>query len=654
MIKINTSFLVALAFMIFGSVIGQENPILFSVKDNDVTVSEFKYIYEKNNRDEADYSKESIEEYLDLYINFKLKVERAKEMGMHTKESYQKELDGYRKQLADSYVIDREVIDEIVDEIYERKKYDIQVKHILINLKRKANEGEERYAKMRLSKVTKALNEGQDFDEVAKTYSDDKGSAQYGGDIGYMTAALPNGYVELEHAMYTTEVGEISGPIRTDLGYHYVQVVSKRPARGKIEAQHILVKKKNPKRTPEQAKSKIYDIHAKLVKNPNHFDMMAKTLSEDKKTKDKNGELGFFGIGELETSFEDAAFELKNDGDVSLPVETAIGWHIIKRKSKKTPDTKEQLKAMVKGQLNTGERFDLQKIKVVDNIKTEANFKENRAFLSSFRDSLDFSFFEFNWVIPDYPDLVLFNYAKENFTLSDFAQYVKKNNKGRQRGKSQGLDWAVEDLYNRYVQNQAIAYVESQLESRYVEFKNLLREYEEGILLFEITKNEVWDKASRDTSALTKYYNKNKKKYIWEPRADITKFTLRTVNESLINSIMVYAATHSTEEVLAKYNSSKEMVMAETNKVEISSDLSKGILFKPNSTSKPKINQRLKLTTFRKVEKTYPAGQKTLRESRGYVISDYQDQLEKDWIEQLRSSFDVKVNKKVLKSITIK
>lgn len=651
MTKAYLSFLaILLSIMLYG----QDDAVLFTVENNPITVSEFKYIYEKNNRDNASYTKESLDEYLDLYINFKLKVQRAKDLGLHNNQAYKDELMGYRKQLADSYVIDREVIDQIVKELYERKKYDIKISHLLIPLKRKASVAETTVANEKLETVKKALKDGLSFEDAVSQFSEDMSSKNKGGDIGYITAALPNGYVELEHAAYSNKVGDVAGPVLTDLGYHFIKVTDKRAARGRMEAQHILIRDKKNGMPVSDAQSRIDTIHSILSRDVSKWDAMTKSLSEDQQSAKNNGGLGVFGISQYESIFEDAAFSLTEDGAISKPVKTSIGWHVIRRKAKKSPETMEQLKAMVKGQLNTGERFDIQKEKVVEQIKKEAKFQENPSALKQFRDSLDQSFFDYNWEAKDYPAKVLFTLGDKKFTLVDLAEYGKISSKTRMKATDNDIDKLVATLYSNFIQDKAIEYVEQRLEERYIDFRNLLREYEEGILLFEITKAEVWDKASQDTTGLKKYYNEHNDRYVWEPRADVTSYTVRSDDTKVIKPLLESIAYMSPEQVIAAYNKEKELVMYEALTVERSSEVVRGMSFSEGHISTPNINKGLRITTFSKIEKTYPASKKSLAESKGYVISDYQDVLEKEWITDLKKKYNVSINKKILKGLITK
>lgn len=651
MVKRITS--IAIGLLITVALMAQkDSDVLVKVGDDKVTVSEFKYIYEKNNRDEADYSKKSISEYLDLYTNFKLKVARAKALGLHQDEMYQQELEGYRKKLADSYILDKEVNDQLVDDILARKKYDVKVSHVLLPIKRDAPEAAMKVMMDRADKVAKELKGGKAFEEVAKEYSGDKNSAASGGDIGYMTSMLPDGYVELENAMYDTKVGAWAGPIRTDLGLHFVKVTDRRPARGKMEAQHILIRSKKYGKPVENAKTRIDTIYSKLTRNPENFDLMAYTLSEDKATKNENGSLGVFGMGQYEQAFEDAAFALSADGQISAPVETSVGWHIIKRVAKKAPDSRERIRTIIKDKLNTGERFNLQKAKVVAKLKKELGFKEYPENLMVFKDSLNRSYLEYNWPPAKYEALPLMTIKDKTYTIEDFVRFNRVSAKLRLLGRTGDVRKLADYMYDEFVQDMVITYMETQLEDRYPEFRNLLREYQEGILLFEVSKKEIWDRATKDTTGLKAFYEGHKDNYLWKPRAVLNKYMVRSTDYELIKKIQEDSKTMSSEELLKKYNlDGKELMQAESSIVERTSELLRGMPFTEGSYCTPKIDQKLKASTFHVISETLPARHKTLKESRGYVISDYQEQLEKDWLTTLKEQYPIKINKRVLKKL---
>ena len=650
--NMNQIRLVFILLMIVTTSVAQDDALFFIEKDP-ISISEFKYIYEKNNRENADYSKPSIDEYLDLYINFKLKVHKARALGYDQSKSYQQELQGYRSQLADSYIIDKEVISRMVDEVYERQKQDVELKHILISVERKTSAEQEEQAYKQVLKVKKAIDDGMGFGRAVLQYSQDRNSAAEGGDIGYVHAPLPSGYIEIEDVAYSLDVGQISEPIRTDLGFHIIKVISKRPARGTMEAQHLLIRKKSPSGILlAGAQPKAQKIYESIVSGERSFDEATIISSEDKDTKGNKGHLGFFTIGQYERSFEDAAFALAKDGDVSKPVETSIGWHIIKRVSKRPLDTKNVIRERLKSAPKQGDRFERIRGDVVDEIKKEASFKEDQKLLTEFTSALSDDYYNYNWKVPEIEDKTLITFGADQHMMSDFAGFVKKNSKERMRSKGQeSIEQSVQGIYNTYVTTKAIAFAENRLEDRYPEFNNLMREYKEGILLFDIAKDMIWDKASKDTAAIETFFQSNEDNYKWKKRARLTRYSVRTTEPAQVTTMVTYAKNNTSEDVLAVFNKGKELVISNKETLEEGHKNLKDIPMESGYVSKPVYNDKLRVTTFVKVEEVIPARNKTLKEAKGYVISDYQDQLDKEWIEDLKREYKVKIQNKQLKRL---
>jgi len=632
---------------------GDEDQVLFDINGVPVGLSEFQYIYEKNNRDNADYSKASVEEYLDLYINFKLKVRKARDLGYAKTEAYKEELAGYRKQLADSYVIDKEVIERIAEETLERKQYDIGIHHILISAPPNSTKDRESTAQTRIAEIRQEILDGLSFEEAAQRYSHDRNSAKIGGDIGYITASLPDGFIELEDAAYTLAVGDMSEPVHTDLGYHIVKIIDKRPARGTMEAAHILFRKSSANGFPiAGVQDRIANLRNDIIAGKISFEDAAVNKSEDKTTSSKNGYLGFFGIGQFEAPFEDAAFAIPSNGSISEPVETSIGWHIIRRISKRPAADKDAIKENVRAQMQQGKRFERMRDVVVKELQEEANFTERREFLKLFSDSIDNSFFEYSWQEPKFSNIHLFSYDDKKYGLKDFAEFAKANSKTRLRAKgNKEVTEVIFELYDDFVAQEAISYAELHLEERYIDFKNLMREYEEGILLFEITKNEVWDKAAADSLGLVKYFAKHKEDYNWTTRVRLTNYSVRNNNPNEIHKYFSAAKDLNPQQMIDKFNTEKELVMYSQDVLELGAEPLRGLPIEANVVSAPQINNSLKMTTFKKIEEILPAGPKTLKEAKGYVISDYQDELEKEWIEELKETYRVSLKKKTLRSI---
>ena len=420
-----------------------------------------------------------------------------------------------------------------------------------------------------------------------------------------------------------------------------------------MEAAHILLRKTGSNGFPIAGiKERITNLRKDIIDGKISFADAAVNKSEDKTTSSKGGYLGFFGIGEFEASFEDVAFALAGDGDISNPVETSIGWHIIKRITKRPPADKSAIKEKVRSQMQQGKRFDRTRDIVVKELQKEANFKERREFLQLFSDSLGNSFFDYSWQAPKFSNITLFSYDGKNYGLKDFAKYAKMNSKTRLRAKgTKEISELIFELYEDFVAEEAISYAELHLEERYLDFKNLMREYEEGILLFEITKNEVWDKAAADSLGLVQYYDKNKSDYNWTTRVRLTNYSIRNDDPNEIHKYFSAAKALQPKQMLERFNTDKEMVMYTQDVLELGAEPLRGLPIEPDVVSAPQINNSLKMTTFKKIEEVLPAGPKTLREAKGYVISDYQDELEKVWIQELKKMYKVDIKKKTLRSI---
>lgn len=650
----NIQRLVFLGFMMIATAVlyGQKDQdVLLRVGDQDVTVGEFRYIYEKNNGDSADYSKESLQEYLDLYTRFKLKVAEAKSMGLDTLSALNKELDGYRKQLADSYIMDKEVLSALTHELYVRKQEDVKLKHIQFNISKRASQAEKDRKRALAQEVLDKLKAGEDFATLARKYSNDKSSAKGGGDFGWLTAKLPNGFYDFESALYNLKPGVLSDLIETPLGFHIIMTSERRPARGKIKVAHIL--KRKDKKDPQAAKDAIDKIYQRLSSNQAKFEDLVKQ-SDDDKTRMRGGELPVFGIKIYNADFEDAAFGLKKDGDISAPIETKAGYHIIKRLEKPALEPYDEYAAKMQAAIKKDERYQKHREQVIEQIKQKANYKYDEVALKNYIATLDQTLYTYKWKPQAVKDATLFSFnGNEKYMVSDFAQYLKANTRFRLRyDESHPVDEVVRKFYDDFVKEKTLEYEERALLNRHPEYRSLMREYEEGILLFEISKQEVWDKASQDTVGLNQYYEQHKSEYQWKDRADIAFIEAKVGSQTMANAIYKDAPKKSIEELKEKYNKNGiETIKVTVKKLEKDSKGTEDLKWKNGYVSSQDFNAKAQKLTFRKVVGTYAAKGKTLEEARGYVIADYQEQLEKQWVEQLRKKYKVDVKKKTLKKL---
>lgn len=636
--------------------LGAQNsdPVLFTVAGKPVNVSEFNYIYSKTNGDKANYSRKSLEEYLDLYVKFKRKVARARDMKLDTIESLQSELAGYRQQLANSYLVDKEVTDQLIREAYNRMQKDIEIAHILVNLDRNALGKDTLEAYKKAMDIRKRLEAGEFFENLARELSDDKSAKDNGGKLGYVTALLPSGFYELENAIYNTPGGKISMPVRSDLGYHLVKVLNKRDARGEIEVSHLLVRATKPEEDAV-AKHKIDSLYNELEKGSD-FANLVRNSSEDRATSVRDGYIGFFGIGQYESTFEDAAFSIPQDGGYSKPFKTSVGWHIIKRISKKGLGPFETEKRRLKGKIQRDSRYEVANKALVNRIKTEAGCVENTAVLDKFVAAQGDSFVTYKWRMPaEKSPEVLFSFKNgKQFTVGDFNEYLNNNSRKRLSfQENPNISEAIRFLYSDFVKECCIKHEEQQLEAKHPEFKSLMREYEEGILLFEAMKREVWDKASQDSTGLYNFHLTQIDKYKWGERAEVSMYTLQNEAADKMEELRKMAESSPYTKVLKKFNKKSTFVSVQPFKFEKGKNPELDAIepWVPGKLTATEEDARANNQSFMKIEKILPPSVKTLSEARGYVVADYQEFLEKKWLSDLERNYEVVINRSVFDSL---
>lgn len=628
------------------SLFSQEK-VLFEVEGEPVYLDEFLYIYEKTNRNDANYSEASVNEYLDLYQKFKLKVKRARDMKLDTIEALQTELAGYRKQLANSYLSDDEVLKSLTREAYDRMQTDVSFSHVLIRVPTGANAALDDDAYRRALEALERLRGGEDFETVAREVSEDPTVRTNNGRVGYVTAMLPDGFYELETAIYTLPSRTYSRPIKTPLGYHVVIQNGKRPARGEVEVAQILIRNGSNK----NARSIIYEIYDEL-RNGADFAEVARNRSEDKATAPRGGYLGFFGINKYDALFENTAFRLKEDGDISEPIQTKIGWHIIKRLSHKPVGSFEEMERSLEAKIKSDSRFQIAEEAMLDRIKDENDFEEMDWNRDRFLAEVGEDFLTYRWKAPEsYDNQTLFTLQGEPVQVSKFLQYLSKNAALRLRlNQNTPVPKALDELYGSFLEASLKEHEESQLEEKYPEFKALMREYSEGILLFEATKMSVWDRASNDTTGLREYFKEHRDDYMWPERALVETITITDQDPAVVQKVMNQVKTKSGQQLIKKFNKKSESVRVQSEIID-REELDPDLQWMENSVAEPYKPAGRDVTMIKKVSEIIAPTRKSLEEARGYVIADYQDFLEKEWVASLKDMYEVKVNEEVLSSI---
>lgn len=643
--------------------------ILLRIDGKPVTIAEFERIYKKNNTKDNTIDAKSIEEYLELFINFKLKVTEAEKTGLDTSKSFKTELSGYRKQLAKPYLVDKDIDEGLLKEAYERMQSDVHASHILIKLDPGAAPKDTLEAWNKILKARKRVTDGESFDAVAKEVSEDPSAKDNAGNLGYFTAFQM--VYPFESAAFNTKPGEISMPFKTNFGYHILKVHDKRKASGEIKTAHIMVI--TPKGTSpedeEKAKKRIFDIHEKL-KAGEDFTKVAKENSDDKGTASKGGDLPWFGTGRMVPEFEQAAFALKNNGDISAPVKTSFGWHIIKRIEKRDVGNYEDVKADIKNKISKDERADRSRQAVIAKLKKDYSYKEftnapvpvkgkqaknvkptEKRNLDDFYTVVTDSIFNGKWSLEEASKLQknLFSIGDSIYTQQDFSKYLLKYNR---KGQKMNITEFVDSKFKEFTDAKIIKYEEDRLENKYPDFRYLMNEYHDGILLFELTDRMVWSKAIKDSVGLKDFYEKNKTKYTWDTRYDLKVFQCK--NEKIFKK----AFSLFTDE---KKKLGAEEIMKSVNKKDTTDMVAgeKGLFLKgDNKIVDAKADLLKDKPVFTGADgnkiiqiKRVDPQPKSLDEAKGLITADYQTFLEDQWIKDLRNKYKVEVFKETLKTI---
>ncbi len=647
----------ACAVLFLQVAVSQTDPVLFTVKGNPVKVSEFKYIYSKANQEKADFSEKSLREYLDLYTNFKLKVQKARDMQLDTITSLMLELDGYKRQLAKSYLEDREVSDKLVKDVFDRMQQDVDVSHIFIICDLTKSPADTLAAYNRALHLMKMIQKGGDFGKIAVDSSDDKSAKENRGNLGFVTAMLPDGYYNFEKAIYAAKAGSVIGPIRSNSGYHVIKVNGFRPARGEVEVSQILIRKADTPERQAAARMKADSAYLALTAGGKWEDVCSK-YSEDKATAGKGGYIGFFGINRYQKLFEDTAFGLEKDGDYSKVIETSVGFHIIKRNSRKSLGNFDEVKRPLTDRVKRDSRSEIARQSMIARIRKDAGYQDYPAVLKAWTaKQTDSIFLTFKWK-PEAQKSndVLNRYGKEkSYTVADFEEFCARSSRERMRGVGIPLSETVGKLYDTWTDETSIQFEESHLDAKYPEFKSLMREYEEGILLFEALKQNVWDRANSDSVGLENYYRVNlSQKYKWDERARVSIYTIKTDDAKIVGDIEAYAVKNASADVLKKFNAKEELLTVIEKNYERNKNKDLGLLWKAGDHTPVKTDAGTKTASFLKIEEILPPQGKTLTDARGYAVADYQDYLEKKWIDDLHKEYEVKLNEDVLKGLVKK
>ncbi|HPE99077.1 MAG TPA: peptidylprolyl isomerase [Bacteroidales bacterium] len=648
-----------LFFLAFSGIVAQNDPVLLTIENEKVTKSEFLAVYNKNNVKEEPLNAENVKEYLELFINYKLKVKEAESLKLDTSKSFINELAGYRRQLAQPYLSNREVTDQLLLEAYDRMKWDIRASHILIKVSPNASPADTLKAYNRIMDIRKKLVAGGKFDEIARKYSEDESAKDRpgrdgqsmmkgnGGDLGYFSVL--NLYYEFETAAYNLKTGEISNPVRTPVGYHLILVNDRKPALGKVQAGHILIKDVPGKE--DSIKARIDEAYKQILDGVD-FETVVKNYSDDKGTVAKGGILPWFGSFRMVPPFVLPLYDMK-PGEISKPVQTIYGWHIIKLVDKKPIGTYDESKSTLKTQISRDKRAFIARDKLVDKLKTEYKFKADENVLKELVPLINDSIYMASWHVPAAPSLSkpVCTIAGNPYLLGDFADYLM--HKQSQIKEGDDIYTFVKTIFNQYSEEMIIEHENTKLEEKYPEFKALMKEYRDGILLFDLMDKNVWSKAVKDTSGLKKFYETINQNYLYGPRAEAAIYTCKGETElKALQKLLKKAPKkgYTPEKISSILN--KDSIPAITYQiVKVEKGVNPLVDQTPwvtNQNSVIRQNNEIKLVSILNLLEPQP---KPLQEVKGLVTAEYQNYLEQQWVSELRNKYTWKVDEKVLDSI---
>jgi peptidyl-prolyl cis-trans isomerase SurA len=647
--KIRSSLLISLIFLMPAICQAQDlnNKILFSAGGNKVQAGEFIRMYKKS----TDPGKHlDIDSYLQQYIVFKLKVADAIAQGYDSTKSFTTELNGYRSQLAQNYLTDSQAKEKLLQKAYQRSLTEINGWHILVAVAPEASPEDTMKAWQKASDIHERIIKGESFETVARGTSDDQSVKINGGNLGYFTVFQM--IMPFEDAAYSLKKGAISDPVRTPYGYHIIKVKDKRPAKGRVRVAHIM--KASPPGTSDtdakKAEEEIKSIY-KQIQDGASFSELAKKYSDHKESAVKGGELNWFGTGEIISDFSEAAFSLRDTGTYTKPVRTIYGWHIIKLLEKKAPGTFEESRSYLESKINQSYLNSISKKSFVEKLKKEYKFKINADSYNWFVQNTDTNIIQ---GLKKYdrsvlPEGILYSYANKSVTNSDFASYIEK--RGSMIVTKDSSVFINRSIETR-VSDQLLTYENSVLEKKYPEFRYLMNEFHDGILLFEISGKKIWNRVSDDSSGLKRFYEDHKNEYLSKRGIEAKIYTLKPPGseKDLSSAYARYSRKTDIDKLIAKkFNKKGDTLLVIKDGRWFTGDNPEIDRLKWITGSQPFTSAGLpSIINIKKIIEPSPL---EFKEVQGEMMTKYQEFLENEWVEQLKEKYSVKIDNTVLEEV---
>ena len=632
----------------------EKKEVLFTIDGKPYYTDEFSRVYNKNIDLVKDESQKDLDKYMELFVGYKLKINKANKLGLQNNSKYINELKSYRTQLSKNYTSDTKVTKALIEEGYNRSLKEIRASHILIMVDENAMPADTLKAYNQALDIRKKALAGEDFAELAVKFSQDPSSKENKGDLGYFSAFRM--VYAFESAAYNTKKDKISMPIRTKFGYHLIKVADSRDNRGEISVAHIMILKKaqtaENAAENEKAKATIQDIYTKLKQGEN-FESLANQFSEDKNSAPKGGLLPRFASGQLSSEeFENVAFGLTKPKEYSAPFESQFGWHIVKLVEKYPIKKLDEMERELDEKIRKDDRSRLITNSLTNKLHKKYTIVRDEKLYAQIKASVTDKFYTNEWKLPenlkDYNGN-LFKIEDKSINGAEFLSYAEAQQKANLKIKPIGK--LVDYVYQNFVDDKMTNYYNDNLEKEFPEFANVIEEYRDGLLLFDLMEKEIWDKAKQDTLGLKNYYEANKLKYQWKNRAEV--LVVSSTKEGMVKEAKKLLKKDKNADFIKTSLNTKEVVNVMTKQEtyeEGAENFPKNVLFKAGISE---VYKEGEFYFVNKVLKITPASSKTLDEARGRVINDYQQYLEDNWVNDLKKEFKVTVNQEVFEKLKV-
>ena len=621
--------------------------VLLTINSNPVYSSDFTKVFNKNLDLVVEESQKNVAGYLDLFIDYKLKISEAYAQELDKNQQYIKEFKKYEDQLAKKYIYDKRVVSKLVEEAYDRSLEEINAEHILVlsNLNDSPNDTLKAYNKIKEAHV-KALK-GENFTSLVIEYSEEPGAKKSKGKLGYFTAFQM--VYPFENTAYNTKVGEISQITRTSFGYHIIKINDRRKKKPKINVSHIMIFSNKDKKA-EDPEERINELYAMIMQGE-PFEKIAKQFSEDKNTGVKGGQLKTFGLGDLKApKFENAAYSIKNEGKIIAPVQSAFGWHIIRLNEKFSIPSFEEQKDDIEKKVKGGARALVVTQAINNKIIKKYGFKEGESYISYFNNFVNDSILSRKWTYSSIPlteNQILFTIGDHDVTYNDYAEYLRDNQKTIK--KYINKESLLIDMYVKFKNETLKNYFKERLEVENTEYATIINDYRNGLLVYDVMNKNIWQIAKTDSTGLKDYYEKTKNNYKWKKRLDVDIYSSSDeITTKQVQTLLMRGEESAT--IKKQINSDGKInVITVSDVFEIDQSELPEDLIPEKGVSDIKLNDGFYVVV--NIKEVIEPTLKEFDEVRGTVISDFQTEIEKKWMQSLRDKYEVKINNKSLKKL---